>query len=239
MTQRRYSESEVAAIFQRASESPPPGASAGAASAAEGLTLAQLQDIGRDVGIPADAIALAAQSVDVAAPQTSRTFLGFPIGVSHAVPLSRRLTDEEWERVVVDLRETFDAKGHLTSHGSLRQWTNGNLQVMLEPAADGSHRIRLRTVKGNAPGMLSGGLAMMAGSGVMLTVATMLSALGDTGMVTAMTFLGVMGAGMFGLGALPLPDWARTRRRQMEEVARRAAGMAAQPVLPSPGASQE
>src|SRR5690606_9954035 len=124
MTQRRYSEVEVAAIFQRAAEAPPPGA--GAASAEHGLTLAELQEIGRDVGIPADAIALAAQTVDSAEPQTSRTFLGFPIGVSHSVPLARRLSDEEWERVVVDLRETFDARGNLTSHGSLRQWTNGN-----------------------------------------------------------------------------------------------------------------
>ena len=216
MTKRRYSEAEVAAIFQRAAEADPPG------SASRGLTLAELQDIGMEVGIPADAIALAAQSVEQGEPQTSRKYLGLPIGVSHSVQLGRRLTDEEWERVVVDLRETFDAKGTLTSHGSLRQWTNGNLQVLLEPTSDGTHRLRFRTVKGDARGVLTGGLAMMGTSGAMLTAVSLLGALGDTGRLFSLGFMGVMGAAMFGSSAVRLPSWAKERRRQMEEVGSRA-----------------
>ena len=220
MTQRRYDEAEVAAIFQRAAEAAaPPGA--GAASAAQGLTLAELQEIGRDVGIPADAIALAAQTVGQAGPLTSRRFLGLPLGVAHSANLGRRLSEEEWERLVVDLRETFDARGRVTSHGSLRQWTNGNLQALLEPTAAG-HRIRLRTTKGDAVGMLAGGLAMVGTSVALLATAAVQGALGDAGMVAATGFLGLTGAGMFATSALRLPRWARTRRRQLEEVAARA-----------------
>lgn len=220
MTQRRYDEAEVAAIFQRAAEAPPP--SAGAAAATQGLSLAELQEIGRDVGIPAEAIALAARTVDPAGPASARTFLTFPIGVAHTVQLDRRLSEDEWERLVVDLRETFDARGRVMSHGSLHQWTNGNLQALLEPTAAG-HRLRLRTVKTNAIGLLTMGLGMVAFSAVLLTLAAARGALGDAGMVTAVGFVGLMGAGMFASSALGLPRWASTRRRQMEDVAARAA----------------
>ena len=225
MTQRRYDEAEVAAIFQRAAEAPPPGASVGTGDAARGLTLAELQEIGRDVGISAGAIAQAARTMDLVGPSTSRTFLGLPIGVSHTVYLDRRLSDEVWERLVVDLRETFDARGRVTSQGSLRQWTNGNLQALLEPTAAG-HRIRLRTLKRDAISMLAGGLAMVGFSVVSLIASAATSAAGEAGIVMNMGLLGFAGAGMFTVSAFRLPRWARTRRRQMEAVAARAALMA-------------
>lgn len=221
MTQRRYNDEEVAAIFERAAEGTPPGAGA----ASQGLTLAELQEIGRDVGIPDEAIALAAQTVGQvghAEPSTSRTFLGFPLGAAHTVNLDRRLSEEEWERLVVDLRETFDARGRVMSHGTLRQWTNGNLQALLEPTVTG-HRLRLRTVKGDAISMLGGGIAMVAFSVISLAAAAAQGALGDTGMVAGMGVVGLTGVAMFARSAIRLPRWARTRRRQMEEVAARAA----------------
>ncbi len=51
---------------------------------------------------------------------TSRTVLGLPIGVARTVDLNRRLTDEEWERLVVQLREVFNARGRTRTEGSLR-----------------------------------------------------------------------------------------------------------------------
>lgn len=232
MPERRYDEAEVAAIFQRATEAPTPGQGAGAGitsgttAGTHGLTLAELQEIGRDVGIPADAIALAARTVDHVAPPASRTFLGLPIGVAHTANLGRRLSEEEWERLVVDLRETFDARGRVSSHGSLHQWTNGNLQALLEPTPTG-HRIRLRTMKSDAIGLLVVSLGMIGFSAMSLIAAAVQGALGDAGMVAATGFLGLAGAGLFAANALRLPRWARTRRRQMEEVAARAALAAA------------
>ncbi len=217
MAQRRFDESEVAAIFEQATKSLPAGATD--ASVSEGMTLAELQEIGREIGIPAGRIALAAQSIGRPS-AASHTLLGLPVGVERTIELSRPLSDAEWERLVVDLRETFGARGAMTGQGSLRQWTNGNLQALLEPTATGQ-RIRLRTVKGNATSSLTVGASMMGLSSLLLVVATMQGALADLGMVTAVSLLGVAGAVMVGSTALRLRQWARTRRRQMEEIAAR------------------
>ena len=113
------------------------------------MTLAQLQEIGREVGIAPVMVAEAAKAIDLLGRPMSRYFLGLPIGVGRTVNLDRKLSDEEWERFVVDLRETFDARGRLKSEGSFRQWTNGNLQALLEPTPTGQ-QVRLRTLKGAA-----------------------------------------------------------------------------------------
>src|SRR5688572_29338664 len=140
MTERRYSEEEIAAIFERATEAQQK--SQRGQSAGSGLTLNELQQIGREIGMTPEVVAQAARSIDHRPAETSRRFFGVPIAVGRTVELERKMTDEEWERLVVDLRETFDAKGTVRHEGSLRQWTNGNLQVLLEPTAKG-HRLRL------------------------------------------------------------------------------------------------
>jgi hypothetical protein len=48
----------------------------------------------------------------------------------------------------------------------------------------------------------------------------------DFNMLAALGTLGVMGAGMLGIGGFRLPGWARLRRRQMEEVVARVADVA-------------
>jgi hypothetical protein len=218
MTERRYTEAQIAEILQRATETPPQGM-----GAADGLTLRELQEIGREVGIPATAIARAAQSVDLPVPLTARRFLGIPYSVSHTVALERELSDAEWERLVVDLRETFDARGRVRIEGGLRQWTNGNLHVFVEPTSSGD-RLRMRTTKGDAVGMLMLGLTSMGVSIAALAGAAMQGALGDTGMVVALATLGLAGAAAFVSRALVLPRWAETRKLQMEDVGERVGG---------------
>jgi hypothetical protein len=220
MSTRRYTEAEVAAIFERATEVQPTGQRQ--PSSGEGMTLAELQEIGREVGIPEESIALAAQTVDQSGLPTSRTLLGLPLGVARTVNLGRKISDDEWEQFVVDLRDTFNARGVVRSQGSLRQWTNGNLQALLEPTATG-HRIRLRTIKGGALGMMAGGLGILGVSAVMWSVAVLQGTLGDRGMLLNVATLGILGVTMFASSALRLPRWARTRQRQMEEVAARVA----------------
>ena len=226
MTEPRYSEEDIAAIFERAAEAQqtarrhlPPG---------DGMTLAELQEIGREVGIPAELVAQAARSMDRAGKPARRTFLGLPIGVGQTVDLGRRLTDEEWERLVVDLRETFDARGKVRDDGSFRQWTNGNLQALLEPTATG-HRLRLQTMKGDARGLMAGGLGLLGIAAATLVAMAVAGHLAD---FAGVAFLSAAGLGMFGLGAIRLPGWARLRRRQMEGVAARLA-LAAQSEPPN------
>src|SRR5690242_10355717 len=128
MPERRYSDEETAAIFKAAAELQqaaltPSGGGGTAASAGEGMTLAQLQEIGREVGIPAEMVARAAHGLERRGRPNVRRFLGLPIGVGRTVALQRTLTEAEWERLVVDLRETFDARGRIRAEGSFRQWT--------------------------------------------------------------------------------------------------------------------
>src|SRR5688500_2800958 len=240
MTERRYTEDEVATIFARAAEAQQ--AVRRQLPAGEGLTLADrralrraggvrtvaaARAVGRGFGIRGELVDPAARSVDLQGSEAPRRFLGLPIGVSRTVELGRRLTDDEWERLVVDLRETFDARGRVAAEGSLRQWTNGNLQALLEPKATG-HRLRLRTLMGRARGLMSAGIALGVGSTAILVAS---AAAGDV--APALERVGVMlaaGTGLFGMGAVQLPRWARLRRRQMEGVAARVAlGEAALP----------
>lgn len=185
----------------------------------EGLTLVELQAIGTEAGIPARLVAEAALNLDRTDAPITRTMLGLPIGVGRTVELGRKLTDAEWERLVVDLRETFDARGSVRVDGSLRQWTNGNLQILLEPSAQGE-RLRMRTTNANARSAIVSGLMGAA-------IAAVLAAFGgtrlltDPGAMAAIGFTAITGLGMFAWGALRLPGWARTRLRQMTEVAAR------------------
>ena len=229
MTERRFSDAEVAQIFERATS----GHGLQAAHAAEGMTLAELQSIGREVGIPDEQIARAALSVTGAAKPTRR-FLGMTTGVAHTVHLARRLTDDEWERFIVDVRETFNARGTMTSQGSLRQWSNGNLQVWLEPTESG-HRVRFQTVKGSAPVTVGLGLVASAASLIGETTAVLTGVAHDVGLVTSFGVLGVIGLGAVATTALRLPRWAWTRQAQMEELGARVSAMALEPPADSSG----
>ena len=214
--ERRYSEEEVARILDDATEAEARGGHSLASGA--GLSLDELQGIGREAGISPELIARAARRLDrsgkPAAP--GRTFLGAPISVGRTVYLDRSLTDEEWNRLVVDLRETFDARGRLHAEGSFRQWTNGNLQALLEPTESGQ-RLRLKTLKGDAMPSLGVGAGMVAIAAVMFVLGIL-----GTGLDPDLpVFLGVVGGFLFAVNRVRLPRWATTRRAQMDAIAER------------------
>ena len=213
MADRRYSDEEVLEIIARASEKEhesrtrlPP---------AEGMTLAELQKIGTEAGIAPELIAQAARSLDIAPAPAPPVFLGLPLGAARTVRLERRMTDAEWEQLVVTLRETFNARGMIRTEGSFRSWSNGNLQCLVEPDGEGQ-RVRFRTLRGGARPAMATGLALM-GVGAVGSIFTMLTTTG--GDLASMASIAITGAAMFAFGALPLPRWARLRQRQMDELA--------------------
>lgn len=228
MTERRFSDDEAAAIFERAAKAdqtvrrqlPSP----------DGMTLGDLQAIGREVGIPPELITEAAGSVATVTRPARRSFMGLPIGVGRAVDLPRNLTEDEWDRLVVLLRETFAARGHVRVDGSLRQWTNGNLQVLLEPTTSGQ-RLRLQSMKGDARSFMSTGLALVGAGGVTF-VANTLGGGVDAGLASGVGIMLAMGLGMFGIGAGRVPRWAKRRAEQMEEIAGHVARMASSDPAP-------
>ncbi|HEY4219138.1 MAG TPA: hypothetical protein VGM67_18475 [Gemmatimonadaceae bacterium] len=213
MTERRYTDDEIASIFRIASEgSPLPERST---STDDALSLTDLQAIGRDVGISPDAVARAALAIDMRR-EPPRTFLGFPIGVTRTVDLGRRMTDDEWERFVVQLRDVFDATGTVRSEGSLRQWRNGNLHVMLEPTTTG-HRLRFRTLNARATASFSASSVTMVVAAGFVVAGVISGRLPET--IFPAVVIGVVSVAMFANAALRLPRWARLRGQQMEALA--------------------
>lgn len=218
MPDRRFNDDEIAEIFRIASEGPQ-GTSV-QRSGDEGMTLAELQAIGREAGISPEAVDRAARSLDVQPEAAVRSLLGMPVGVRRTVVLDRRLTEAEWEQLVVELREVFGARGVVSSTGSFRQWTNGNLQALLEPTPSG-HRLRLQTVKGSAGISIAAGLVMLGSSIVMAISAAGAGHLGQ--ILPTVSMISLLGAGIVGSTVLRLPSWARLRGRQMESITTRLA----------------
>jgi hypothetical protein len=220
MSEREYNDEEVAAIFERASETEHTALRVPAEG--KGLTLGALQDIGREVGISPESISLAARSLDQAGRTASRRFMGLPIGVGRTVEFDRPLSDSDWEGLVADLRTTFEARGTVRYDGPFRQWTNGNLQALLEPTPNG-HRLRLQTVKGDSRALMTGGSVALGGAAATLIALAVAGGLNNPGTVTGVGFMALMGFGMFAAGALRVSGWARRRRTQIEEIIARLA----------------
>lgn len=216
MSERRYSDDEVAEIIARASEKER-DARTRLQPVDDGMTLDELQKIGAEAGIAPALIAQAARSLDMPAAPAPPVFLGLPLGAARTVRLERRMTDAEWEQLVVSLRETFNARGVIRHEGSFRSWSNGNLQCLVEPDGEGQ-RVRFRTERGAARPMMFTGLAMVGFSAVS-TIASMLSAPLSSGSLASGLSLAIAGAAMFAFGAVPLPRWARLRQQQMDELA--------------------
>lgn len=218
--ERRYQEDEIAEIFEAAAAAAPPSApSRRGGRPADGLTLAELQEIGREVGIAPERIAAAASSLERVAPTAPRrTELGMPIAVGRTLALPRPLTDREWGMLVTDLRETFGATGRVGEDGNARYWRNGNLHAFVEPTG-GGYRLRLGTIK-------SSGVALnrMGAGGIVLgliVLAVLLLSGEPTTDLSAALLLGAMGVAAFALNALRLPRWADEREAQMESIVER------------------
>lgn len=214
--ERRYREDEVAEIFEAAARR---GSRGGALTSGEGLTLAELQAIGSDVGLAPERIAEAAAALELRRSALRLTDLGMPVSVRRAVDLPRPPTDREWEMLVAELRGTFDAKGREGSRGSMREWSNGKLHALVEPTGTG-HRLRLGTTKSDAVP-----LNRMGATGLVMALLALL-ALFFTGELPDGLFLplvfAAMGGGTLAYNALRLPAWAREREEQMELVAAQA-----------------
>ena len=211
--ERRFTDEEVTQILDDAAEAQ---ASAGdLVTGQTGLTLRELKEIAGEAGISPEAGGRAVTQLDAPAPIAMSTprHLGQTIGVAQVIDLPRRLTEDEWHRLVVDLRETFDAKGRISDEGPFRQWTNGNLQALLEPNGAGE-RLRMKTHKGSARSYQTIGAAFMGVTG-MLGIAQFLGRPGD---ISDLFLLAIMGAGFFIGSRLTVPSWARTRAQQFEQV---------------------
>src|SRR5690606_33186442 len=126
---KRFSKDEAAEIFRRAAE-----ASRGLADESDdGLSLEELKEIGAESGISPELIARAAAGVGRVLPAGPPTkSFGVQTSVEYGVELSGPLNDIEWDELVAELRRTFAARGKTRYEGRIREWSNGNLRVIVE-----------------------------------------------------------------------------------------------------------
>jgi hypothetical protein len=225
MSQRRYAEDEIREIFSLATTGGVRDRSRPVESG--GMTLEELQRIGQEVGIEPERVARAAEQLDSrgrAAPM--RRSFGLPVGMTRVVELPRAPTDREWEQMIAQFRTTFDAQGRVTTTGGLRQWSQGNLHISIEPTEHGE-QLRLSTLKEDAVAL--NGLAVVL-SGMSLLFSAVVAATGKP--AKALVILGLFG-GMalfaFGANLIRLPGWARERARQMEMLAEHAVKLLSKP----------
>lgn len=213
--QRRYRDEEVRDIFELAArrgtgELPVP-------AEADGLTLADLQDIGREVGLEPTAVARAAAALEARTTRSPQhTSLGMPVGVGRIVALPRTLTDSEWEHLVAELRTTFGARGRVSSQGGLREWVNGNLHACIEPSEAG-YRLRLGTVKGDAAALNALGATGVVTGAIAFGALLMSGGLQEAVFVPWM--ISASGVAAVLANVLRLPRWAKQREEQMNHVA--------------------
>ena len=216
--EHRYRDEEIAEIFEAAATTHDLGQRS--LPPADGLTLTELQAIGREVGLAPERIADAATAVDrrrSALPR--RKDLGMPISVARTVDLPRAPTDREWSLLVGEMRETFNARGKDRSSGGLREWANGNLHASVEPTDDG-YRLRLGTTKGDALLLNRMGIAGMVMGLLMLVIFFLQGRMAEELFVPV--FFALVGAATVTSNALRLPRWAQEREQQMEYIAARA-----------------
>ena len=211
MSDKRFSDEDARRSLALAAEAETTAPTA----ATEGWTLAELQRAGVEAGIAPSSITAAALLLERASPADGRYF-GMPVAVARAVPLARAMTDEDWDRLVARLRETFQAEGRERVHGARREWRVGNLRVTHEPTAEGA-LLDLRTRKGNARLLVRAGTTMLVAAsagGALAATATQ----GFEGFGLA-AILGGTGLAMLLGGVLRLPGWASARARQFESLA--------------------
>jgi hypothetical protein len=213
MAERRYSDEEVEQIFRVATA---PGMHGRDLLQRSGPTLAELQEIGREVGVAPARITEAALSLDHSATKIPpTTVLGMPISVGQIVELPRAPTDREWAILVGKLREIFQAHGVESTTAVERSWQNGNLQIVIEPTEQG-YRLRMGTRNDSARVTLF--LAPF-----FLLMAALFGIAYDGGLneIGASIVAALVAFGSTAFQALHLPGWAAKRNEQMEFIAAR------------------
>ena len=114
MQERRYSEDDVHRILSLAAEAEATAVGSGERQ----WTLAEIQRAGAEAGIAPAAVVAGGGGLGL---EGDQRYLGLPVAVSRAVPLERPLSDEDWGRLVAQLRDTFAAQGRVEVMGARRE----------------------------------------------------------------------------------------------------------------------
>lgn len=202
MSERRFTDREVARILERAAEldrrAPDrPETSGHRPTLARGLTVSQLQEIGVEAGIPPELIAKAAAELSRPATIPLSALLGAPPVARETRAVRGRLTRDELAALVRVVDERVPAQGTVTEALGAVRWAAGgrflDRKVTLEPQAEETRIQVEERFATRVPGLLQG---LPAAYGAMF------------GLVTGLEWIGGgLGAGLLGALVLGLTAW--------------------------------
>lgn len=115
---RRYSESEIGALIQRATE-----LHAAAGSRESELSMEEVERIATDLGVPAQFVRAAA--VEMATGREvvhTNSLSGAPFRLRVAELIDGEIDDDSWADIVMELRRSVSASGKTEEIGSMREW---------------------------------------------------------------------------------------------------------------------
>lgn len=233
MDQAEFDEVEVQRILKRAAEQQQ-AAERRSFIRGTGTSLTSLRDIAEEVGIDSRFVDAAAREVALRRDHPpAKEFMGVPDELRVQRVLPETIDDDEWIRIVDDLRATYGMTGHVSQYGRIREWqsspssSNGAtslIHLRLEDTEDGtalnlSQNIRQQTM---LPKVLG---ATFAGAGVTFLALTALA----SSTLPALTFSVVnlvAGAATFFGGMNWTGRWAQRRLERFQATADRIELMA-------------
>jgi hypothetical protein len=140
MSERRYSDDEVALILRKATET---AASTAPGRDADGLTLEDLKGIGREVGIDAAAIEAAARHVAVSRVQATGGFFGVSATPRYEATVSGEIPLEKLSEAVAAVRRAMGRQGVARAEFGGLEWQArdmfGGRYVSLQPSGGRTH----------------------------------------------------------------------------------------------------
>ena len=134
---RRFTQEEAHDVFARAARRQQAVREADERAGA-GLTLAELQAVGAEVGIDPAHVEAAARALAEVEPRPARTFLGVPERARAVRTFPAPLGDAAWTALVDALRQSYGQAGTVEQLGARRTWsmrdvvTRGELSVRVE-----------------------------------------------------------------------------------------------------------
>ena len=117
---RRYTDQEVALVLQRAAEIE----ERRAAGPGRGLTLLELREIAREVGLSPDAIDAAVATIEAGTGPRGASLLGPPLSARLVRAVPGRLDEEALQGLVRVIEDTEDATGTVTEALGTVRWTS-------------------------------------------------------------------------------------------------------------------
>ena len=146
-----YNEKEIGSILTRATELSQDDASRDSM----GLSLEELEQLGREAGIPPDLIRKAAAETGVSrARRKEKNWFGGPVSYSNELIVDGEISPDDWEEMLLEIRNTFKEPGAVATRENTYEWTIQSAAVKAQVTArtdEGKTKINVFWAEPTAP----------------------------------------------------------------------------------------